>query len=156
MAKGRQRVVLTYGTFDIFHVGHVRLLRRARRLGDVLIVGCSTDEFNAEKGKKSIFPYEDRKEILLSCEYVDMVIPENSWGQKEADIRAHQVDVFTMGDDWAGRFDHLQGEVDVTYLPRTDGISTTEVKAVMKSLDQDRKNQLINATNHLLELVNQL
>lgn len=156
MTRTGQRIVLTYGTFDIFHVGHVRLLRRARRLGDFLIVGCSTDEFNAEKGKKSIFPYEHRQEILQSNEHVDMVIPEKSWDQKLNDIRKHQVDVFTMGDDWAGRFDDLQGEVDVTYLPRTDGISTTEVKEIMRSLAEDHKRQILNAGDHLMDLLRRL
>jgi glycerol-3-phosphate cytidylyltransferase len=156
MAEGHQRVVLTYGTFDIFHVGHVRLLRRAKRLGDRLIVGCSTDEFNAEKGKKSIFPYTHRKEILESCEHVDLVIPENSWEQKLDDIREHQVDIFTMGDDWAGRFDDLQGKVNVTYLPRTEGISTTEVKAVMHSLSEEHKRQVLNAGEHLMGLLRNL
>lgn len=156
MSEDGPRIVLTYGTFDIFHVGHVRLLRRARRLGDKLIVGCSTDEFNAEKGKKSIFPYAHRKEILESCSHVHMVIPETRWDQKPDDIRKHRVSIFTMGDDWAGRFDDLQGKVNVTYLPRTEGISTTEVKAVMQSLSEEQKRQLLNAGTHLMDLLQKL
>jgi glycerol-3-phosphate cytidylyltransferase len=99
--------VITYGTFDLFHVGHVRLLQRLRSLGDRLIVGCSTDEFNDIKGKKSVIRYNERAEILSSCKYVDLVIPETTWEQKCSDIQKHDVRIFAMGDDWVGKFDHL-------------------------------------------------
>ena len=156
MPDARGRVVLTYGTFDIFHIGHVRLLQRARQLGDYLIVGCSTDEFNAGKGKTAIFPYAQRKAILESCRYVDAVIPETAWEQKSEDVRRHGVDVFAMGDDWAGKFDFLQDQVQVVYLPRTEGISTTELKAVIAALSQEHKRQLVNAGEHLMSLIARL
>jgi glycerol-3-phosphate cytidylyltransferase len=121
--------VLTYGTFDLFHYGHVRLLRRLRDMADVLIVGVSTDGFNAAKGKSSYFPYEVRCEMLMSCRYVDTIIPEVSWDQKRADIKRHDVDIFAMGSDWAGKFDDLSDLCRVVYLPRTEDISSTMIKA---------------------------
>lgn len=122
--------VLTYGTFDLLHYGHIRLLQRASQLGDYLIVALSTDEFNAVKGKKSFYPYETRKEMLEAIRYVDLVIPENNWGQKKADIVEYHVDTVCMGSDWAGdaRFEALRDMCEVVYLDRTQGISTTEVK----------------------------
>ena len=125
--------ILTYGTFDLFHVGHVRLLRRLSESCDRLIVGCSTDEFNALKGKKSIFSYQDRAEILSSCRYVDQVFPENTWEQKVEDISKYNADIFAIGDDWVGKFDFLETETHckVIYLPRTKGISTTEVRSTV-------------------------
>ena len=134
------KTVITYGTFDLFHVGHVRLLKRVRSLGDRLIVGCSTDEFNEAKGKKCIIPYENRAEVLLSCKYVDQVIPEENWEQKLSDIKEHNVQIFCIGDDWAGKFDFLSEVCEVYYLPRTDGISTTQLKDVM-SLNKSEKMQ---------------
>lgn len=133
MSDDAQRIVLTYGTFDIFHVGHVRLLRRARTLGDTLIVACSTDEFNATKGKSAVFTFEERKEILESCRFVDLVIPERRWDQKAEDIREYGVSVFTMGDDWEGQFDELAALAEVVYLKRTSDISTTEVRKKVRS-----------------------
>lgn len=126
--KDNKRVVLTYGTFDLFHVGHLNILQRARELGDHLIVAVSTDEFNAIKGKKSFFSYEDRSRIVAACRYVDEVIPERNWEQKQEDIRQHSVDVFVMGDDWKGKFDHLSAFCQVHYLDRTPGISSTQVR----------------------------
>jgi glycerol-3-phosphate cytidylyltransferase len=120
--------VLTYGTFDLFHLGHVRLLRRLSEMGDRLIVGCSTDEFNILKGKSSVVSYEHRQEILEACRYVDKVIPERNWDQKRLDIEAENVDIFGIGDDWAQKFDNLSDLCKVVYLPRTDGISTTELR----------------------------
>lgn len=122
--------VLTYGTFDLLHYGHIRLLQRASQLGDYLIVALSTDEFNAVKGKKSFYPYETRKEMLEAIRYVDLVIPENDWAQKRSDIAEYHVDTVCMGSDWAGdvRFEGLKDLCDVVYLDRTQGISTTEVK----------------------------
>lgn len=125
------RRVLTYGTFDLLHYGHVRLLKRAAELGDYLVVALSSDEFNAGKGKKSFYPYEVRREMLESIRYVDLVIPENSWEQKVDDVRKYGIDVVVMGGDWAGsdRFEYLKEYCEVVYLDRTPGISTTQVKA---------------------------
>lgn len=124
------RRVLTYGTFDLLHYGHIRLLQRAAALGDYLIVALSTDEFNASKGKRSFYPYEVRREMLEAIRYVDLVIPESCWEQKRSDVETYRVDVVCMGSDWAGdeRFEALRDLCDVVYLDRTDGISTTEVK----------------------------
>ena len=125
--------ILTYGTFDLLHYGHIRLLKRSRELGDYLIVGLSTDEFNEIKGKKSYYPYEIRKEMLEAIRYVDEVIPEKNWKQKVSDIKDNNVDVVVMGSDWAGsdRFDYLKEYCEVTFLERTDGISTTQIKENM-------------------------
>ena len=120
--------VITYGTFDLFHIGHLRLLKRAKGLGDYLIVGLSTDEFNATKGKKTVIPYKQRKEIIEGLGLVDKVIPEKSWEQKEEDIIFNEVNLFVMGDDWKGHFDDLSILCEVLYLPRTPGISSTEIK----------------------------
>ncbi|WP_113910617.1 adenylyltransferase/cytidyltransferase family protein [Roseovarius dicentrarchi] len=129
MAQRPAATVLTYGTFDLFHAGHVRLLARLAQMGDRLIVGCSTDEFNAEKGKLCVTPYEGRAEILRACRYVDLVIPEESWDQKRRDIRTYNADIFAMGSDWTDRFNDLRDVCEMVYLPRTDNISTTELKS---------------------------
>lgn len=131
LSQRPDRTVITYGTFDLFHYGHVRLLERLSRLGSCLIVACSTDDFNARKGKVSVVPYEDRVKVLEACRYVDKVIPETDWAQKRGDIRRHNVDLFAMGDDWAGKFDDLADLCDVLYLPRTEGVSTTEIKRLI-------------------------
>ncbi len=120
--------VITYGTFDTFHWGHMELLRRAREMGDWLAVGLSTDEFNAIKGKKSHLPYSRRLEILQAIKYVDLVFPENNWGQKRDDILKYNIDTFVMGDDWRGRFDNLADVCNVVYLARTANISSTLIK----------------------------
>lgn len=120
--------VITYGTFDLLHAGHINILRRAREFGDYLIVVLSTDEFNAVKNKKAYYSYEDRKLILEAIRYVDEVIPEYNWEQKIDDVVNNQVDVFVMGDDWKGKFDFLKDYCEVIYLPRTEGISTTKIK----------------------------
>lgn len=120
--------VITYGTFDLLHWGHVRLLERAAALGDELIVGLSTDEFNAEKHKEAYHSFEHRKYILEAIRYVDKVIPEKSWDQKIDDIKKYGIDIFVMGDDWKGKFDFLEDYCKVIYLPRTQGISTTQIK----------------------------
>ncbi|MBO5178524.1 MAG: glycerol-3-phosphate cytidylyltransferase [Lachnospiraceae bacterium] len=120
--------VITYGTYDLLHMGHINLLRRARELGDYLLVVLSTDEFNAIKHKTAYHSYEDRKGILEAIRYVDEVIPETCWEQKVSDVVDNQIDVFVMGDDWAGQFDFLKEYCEVVYLPRTDGISTTKIK----------------------------
>lgn len=125
--------VITYGTFDLLHYGHINLLRRAKELGDYLVVAISTDEFNALKGKKSFFPYEERKAILEAIKYVDEVIPEENWEQKKEDCKKHNIDIFVIGDDWEGKFDFLKEQgVEVIYLPRTPNISTTQIKAGLK------------------------
>lgn len=131
--KGLRRV-LTYGTYDLLHYGHVRLLRRAAQLGDYLIVALSTDEFNASKGKASFYSYGVRKEMLESVRYVDLVIPEENWEQKIDDIKKYNVDVVVMGGDWAGdpRFEALREHCEVVYLDRTEGVSTTDVKKELK------------------------
>lgn len=122
--------VITYGTFDLLHYGHVNLLKRARELGDYLVVALSTDEFNEKKGKKSYFDYDKRKWLLESIRYVDEVVPEESWEQKRADMHDHNIGVFVMGDDWRGKFDFLRDEgVEVVYLERTPEISTTQIKS---------------------------
>lgn len=120
--------VITYGTFDILHTGHINLLRRAKEYGDYLIVAVSSDEFNALKGKKAYYTFEQRKLILESVRYVDMVIPEDNWEQKVEDVKKYDIDVFVMGDDWEGKFDFLKEYCEVVYLPRTVGISTTKIK----------------------------
>lgn len=122
--------VITYGTFDLLHYGHISLLKRARELGDYLIVALSTDEFNwVEKHKKCYFNYENRKAMLEAIRYVDQVIPETCWEQKRSDIHDHDIDIFVIGDDWSGKFDFLKEEgAQVVYLPRTPEISTTRIK----------------------------
>lgn len=121
--------VITYGTFDLLHYGHVNILRRAKEYGDYLIVAISTDEFNwNEKGKKCYFSYEQRKQLVESIRYVDLVIPEESWDQKIEDVKLYKADTFVMGDDWKGKFDFLKEYCNVVYLPRTPEISTTQIK----------------------------
>jgi len=135
-----KKKVITYGTFDLLHYGHIRLLQRAKALGDYLVVGLSTDEFNTkEKNKQTYFSYDIRKQMLEAIRYVDMVIPEYSWDQKIHDIKDHQIDVFVMGDDWKGRFDFLKEYCEVVYLPRTPGISTTVIKNELAIIDLKRE-----------------
>ncbi|WP_079527270.1 glycerol-3-phosphate cytidylyltransferase [Halobacillus hunanensis] len=120
--------VITYGTFDLLHWGHINLLKRAADLGDYLIVAISSDEFNAIKNKEAYHSFENRKMILEAIRYVDKVIPEDNWEQKVNDVQDHDIDVFVMGDDWKGKFDHLKEYCEVVYLPRTVGISTSKIK----------------------------
>lgn len=120
--------VITYGTFDLLHYGHINILRRAKELGDYLVVAVSTDEFNAIKGKKCYFSYEERAKMVEAIRYVDLVIPEETWEQKVKDIENYHIDVFVMGDDWKGKFDELKEYCEVVYLPRTPEISTTKIK----------------------------
>ncbi len=125
--------VITYGTFDLLHYGHINLLRRAKELGDYLIVALSTDEFNwNEKQKKCYFSYDERKKILEAIRYVDLVIPEESWDQKSSDVKEFRIDTFVIGDDWKGKFDFLKEDCEVVYLPRTPEISTTQIKKDLK------------------------
>lgn len=127
--------VITYGTFDLLHYGHINLLRRAKQYGDYLIVALSTDDFNwNQKRKKCYFSFDKRKALLEAIRYVDLVIPEESWDQKVTDVREYHIDTFVMGDDWKGEFDFLRDEgVDVVYLPRTPEVSTTQIKRDLKS-----------------------
>lgn len=127
------RRIITYGTFDLLHYGHIRLLQRCKEQGDYLVVALSTDEFNAGKGKKSYFSYDDRKRMLEAIRYVDLVIPEETWEQKPDDVQRYHIDVFVMGDDWEGKFDELEEHCEVVYLPRTPEISTTQIKSDLKS-----------------------
>jgi len=123
------KVVITYGTFDLIHLGHINLLRRAKELGDYLIVGLSTDEFNELKHKQAYHNFFVRKEILESIRYVDLVIAEHSWEQKIEDVQKYNVDIFVIGDDWKGKFDYLNQFCKVIYLPRTRDISTSKIKS---------------------------
>ena len=127
------RTVITYGTFDVVHIGHINLLRRARALGDRLVVGLSTDEFNNGNHKSSLLNYDNRKAVLEAIRYVDLVIPEATWEQKLDDVKRHGVDVFVMGDDWAGKFDFLSDACEVVYLARTAEISSSEIKQSLAS-----------------------
>ena len=131
LKKGDIKVkrIITYGTFDLLHYGHINLLRRAKQLGDYLVVALSTDEFNWEsKHKKCYFSYEIRKQLLESIRYVDLVIPEENWEQKRNDVKEYHIDTFVMGDDWKGKFDFLKNDCEVVYLSRTPEISTTQIK----------------------------
>ena len=123
--------IITYGTFDLFHIGHLRILKRVKNLGQHLTVAISTDEFNAVKGKKTLIPYEQRREIVENIKCVDQVIPETCWEQKEEDIKTLDIDIFAMGNDWEGKFDFLLEHCEVVYLPRTDDISSTDIKKQM-------------------------
>ena len=125
--------VITYGTFDVLHYGHINLLKRAKALGDYLIVVLSSDEFNKLKNKKNYYNYEQRKSILEACRYVDLVVPEETWEQKVSDVQKYQADIFVMGDDWKGKFDFLKDYCDVVYLPRTPDVSSTQTKEYLKS-----------------------
>lgn len=122
------KTIITYGTFDMFHIGHLNLLRRLSEMADNVVVAVSTDEFNLGKGKKTLIPYEQRAAIVESIKYVDKVIPEESWEQKLSDVKQYNVDIFAIGDDWKGKFDFLEKLCDVVYLERTGNISTSELK----------------------------
>ena len=137
--------IITYGTFDMFHIGHLKLLRRLSNLGDELIVAVSTDEFNEQKGKKTLIPYEQRAEIVANIKCVDMVIPEHSWEQKVEDIKKHNIDIFAIGDDWQGKFDYLKDYCEVIYLPRTKDISTTQLKKSLTNFLSIPKEDILKA-----------
>ena len=123
---------ITYGTFDLFHIGHLNILKRIKDMCNTLIVAVSTDEFNKVKGKTCVIPFEQRAAIVAGIRYVDKVIPETDWAQKENDVEKYNVDCFVMGNDWEGKFDFLKDKCNVVYLPRTDGISTTQLKEILK------------------------
>ncbi|MBA4607213.1 MULTISPECIES: adenylyltransferase/cytidyltransferase family protein [Aeromicrobium] len=145
--------VLTYGTFDLFHIGHLRLLERLSSMGDRLVVGVSTDDFNAGKGKSTVVPYADRAAIVGAIKGVDLVLPEESWEQKRRDIVEQEVDVFVMGDDWTGKFDDLSDLCRVEYLPRTKGISTTGLKEMLRVLDPAHIEEMQDALGVLSRLL---
>jgi glycerol-3-phosphate cytidylyltransferase len=128
---GKFKTVLTYGTFDLLHYGHLEILKRASLLGNKLIVGLSTDKFNEIKGKTCVLPYQKRKELIESIDYVDKVIPENNWDQKVTDIKGNNIDIFVIGDDWEGKFDELKDFCEVIYYPRTKGISSTKLRSIL-------------------------
>lgn len=143
--KQQARIVITYGTFDMFHIGHLNLLKRLRALGDKLIVGVSSDEFNKLKGKKTLIPFDQRKAIVESIREVDMVISEESWEQKIDDIRKYNVTAFAIGNDWEGEFDYLSKYCEVVYLERTKGISTTEIKNALRVFTSIPKEDILKA-----------
>ena len=140
-----KKVVITYGTFDMFHVGHLRLLKRLKEMGDELIVAVSTDDFNEVKGKKTLIPYEQRVEILSSIKYVDRIIPEKSWEQKIEDIKKYKVDLFVIGNDWEGEFDFLKEYCEVQYMERTQNISTTQLKKSLANFLSIPKEDILKA-----------
>ena len=140
-----KKTVITYGTFDMFHIGHLKLLKRLKNLGDELIVVVSSDEFNKSKGKKVMIPYAQRAEIVENIKCVDLVIPENNWEQKVTDVQKYNVDIFAMGNDWEGKFDFLKEYCDVVYLPRTENISTTKLKKSLMNFMSIPKEDIINA-----------
>src|SRR5699024_8404052 len=133
--------IITYGTFDILHAGHINLLRRAKELGDYLIVGISTDKFNEMKGKQAYYSFEQRKAIVEAVKYVDKVIPEDSWEQKADDIKNYDIDILVRGDNWKGEFDELKELCEVEYLPRTVGISSTKIKEDLMKLKEENENK---------------
>ena len=148
--------IITYGTFDLFHVGHIRLLKRLSQLGDKLIVGLSTDEFNSGKGKNSFFSYEERFEILSSCKYVDFVFPESEWGQKVKDVVKYNVDIFAMGNDWEGKFDELKEYCEVIYLSRTEDVSTTQIKNKLSMIDVNELDNIESSLRDIISVVKSL
>lgn len=150
------KTVLTYGTFDLLHVGHVNMLEKLKEFGDRLVVGVSTDEFNSEKGKQSVYSYSERARIVGALGCVDLVIPEKNWSQKQKDIKEHQVDIFGIGLDWQGKFDELSNMCEVVYLPRTDSISTTDLKKSLSQLDSDLIKKVKHGLDSVLNIVKAL
>lgn len=148
--------VLTYGTFDLFHHGHLKLLTRLKSLGDRLIVGVSTDEFNTGKGKKTIIPFADRIEIVQSLKCVDLAIPETDWEQKTRDISTYDASILGMGHDWEGKFDELNSLCRVVYLPRTDGISSTQIKSSLSSFDKYHIKKIKDSMDVIAEIIEKL
>ncbi len=146
------RTIITYGTFDMFHIGHLKLLQRLKALGDELIVAVSTDEFNALKGKKTLIPYEQRAEIVKNIKCVDQVIPEHNWEQKLKDVQKYNIDIFAIGDDWEGKFDFLKEHCEVVYLERTANVSTTKLKKSLSNFLSIPKEDILNA----FEIIEQL
>lgn len=152
----KKRTILTYGTFDLFHVGHLRLLERLKNLGDELIVGVSTDEFNSIKNKKSFIRFEDRIEIIRGLRCVTKVIPEESWDQKETDVIKYQVSVLGMGSDWTGQFDSLKSLCEIVYIPRTEHISSSQIKRDLSVVDTSHVGDLKKALDIISNLISKL
>lgn len=150
------KTVITYGTFDLFHIGHLKLLKRLASLGERLIVGVSTDDFNSIKGKKTVIPFDERIEIIQALECVDIAIPESNWEQKLSDINKYNVDILAMGGDWEGKFDNFSSECKILYLPRTDGISSTQLKQKLRVLDSDHVNNLKDALDIISSIIQRL
>jgi glycerol-3-phosphate cytidylyltransferase len=140
-----KKTIITYGTFDMFHIGHLKLLQRLSTMGNKLIVAVSTDEFNKEKGKKVMIPYEQRAEIVANIKCVDKVIPEHNWEQKIDDIKKYNVDIFAIGKDWEGKFDFLKEYCEVIYLERTKDISTTQLKKSLTNFMSIPKEDILKA-----------
>ena len=147
-----KKKIITYGTFDMFHVGHLRLLKRLKEMGDELIVAVSTDAFNEIKGKKVLIPYEQRVEILEGIKFVDQVIPEYSWDQKINDIQEYGIHTFAIGSDWRGKLDHLEPFCEVVYLERSENISTTKLKKSLTNFLSIPKEDILNALDILEQL----
>lgn len=147
-----KKTIITYGTFDMFHIGHLNLLKRLKAMGDELIVAVSTDEFNLGKGKKTLIPYDQRAEIVSAIQYVDKVIPEENWEQKILDVKELGVDLFVIGKDWQGKFDFLQEFCEVLYVERTEGVSTTSLKESLSAINKISKKDLVNALDILERL----
>lgn len=150
------KTVLTYGTFDLFHVGHLNILKRLKEKGNRLVVGVSTDEFNIVKGKKTVVPFEQRLEIVQAIKYVDLAVPEENWEQKRLDIQKYDAKIFGIGEDWKGKFDDLSDEIEVLYLPRTVGVSTTEMKRILSEFDEHHVNSLKRTLDTLSQIVREL
>lgn len=148
--------VITYGTFDIFHIGHLKILERARALGDELFVGVSSDEFNAIKGKRAFFSYQSRADIVASLRCVTHVFPEHTWEQKREDFGNYDADIFVMGSDWEGKFDEFADAVDVRYLPRTEGISSTDIKKQLQKIDEKSLVSVKDAIVFALNVLNDI
>ncbi|ABR74186.1 glycerol-3-phosphate cytidylyltransferase [Actinobacillus succinogenes] len=149
------KTIITYGTFDLFHIGHLKLLQRLKALGDKLIVAVSTDEFNQGKGKTTVIPYEHRAEIVANIKCVDLVIPESSWEQKITDVQKYDVDIFAIGNDWEGKFDFLKEYCEVVYLERTKDISSTQIKQALKTFSIS-KEEILKAFDILEQLKSEL
>lgn len=148
-----KKVVITYGTFDLFHVGHLNLLKRLKEGADFLIVGVSTDEFNNQKGKKTVIPFSERIEIVRNLRCVDHAIAEDCWEQKISDIEKYEVSMFAIGEDWKHKFDFLKDYCEVKYLARTPHISTSELKASLKILDRENIEILKSALDRIHTIV---
>ena len=151
-----KKTSITYGTFDLSHIGHIKLFQRIKEFSSTLIVAVSTDEFNLTKGKKSIIPFENRFEIIKNLRCVDIVIPETSWEQKVKDIIEYKVNALVMGSDWTGEFDFLKNYCEVIYLPRTEGVSTTLIKNSISDLKNINVESINNALNLLQQIRSQL
>jgi len=139
------KTIITYGTFDMFHIGHLKLLQRLKSMADTLIVAVSTDEFNKGKGKSTLIPFDQRAEIVQNIKCVDMVIAEENWEQKVDDIKKYNIDIFAIGDDWEGKFDFLKDHCEVAYLPRTSDISTTDLKKSLANFLSIPKEEILQA-----------